>query len=227
MNKKKAIPGVLQNQFLIRLLRSDIGIVLSYWTFQGMLYMDVRESMFKIGLDFVMTFLFLIGGVPLIPAFISAHTINMLLNGHHYVLMHNMGRLNNDPAKFLDSIRGLHARLQNADFLIGAAAYGSLSRGQYGASSDADVRVFPKRRFLDWLRAVLWVVSERARALIQAFPLDIYAFDLGTIDAKMRADEPPIILHDPESILRQKYEKHILFEEFAEEFKETYVQRTI
>jgi len=223
MNKKKSIPGWVQNRFLIRVMRSDVGIILSYWLFQGMLYMDIRETTFKVILDAFFILFFSSIGIPLIISLILAHTINMLLNGHYFVMKHNMGRVSNNPQKIIGYLADFSLRLQKLTFLDGAAAYGSISRNLIKPTSDIDMRVFPEKGFISWAKAVLWVFKERTRALFLAIPLDIYAFDLDVIDSKMRPDESPIIFYDPGGRLVEKYREHLLFKDFARKFKESYI----
>ncbi len=221
---KKVIPNWLQNPLLIRIVKSDVGVILSYWLFQGMLYMDFREVIFKIFLDIIFTLTFFLLGMPFMLALILAHTFNMFLNGHYYVMKHNMGRIKNEPKEFIAYIEKLYNRIQRTDFILGTAAYGSLSRDSFSTTSDVDIRIFPKKGFMNWLKVILWVFAERTRAFLYSFPLDIYAFDFEVIDSKMRADEPPIIFADLESQLAKKYSNHILFDRFAQTFREKNVK---
>lgn len=224
MNNKKEIPKWIQNKTLSKVIKSDAGIILSYWVFQGLLYMDIREKIFKIILDILLTGLFYKVGFPLVVAVLVAHTMNMIFNGHYYVMKHNLGKIDNDPEKFIQYIENLFNRVKPKGYLLGAAAYGSLSRNEFKPTSDFDVRIFPKKGFINWLKTILWILGERSRAFIQAFPLDIYAFELKSIDSKMRSDEPPIIFLDSKNKLMEKYHDHVLFKDFAMAFREKYVR---
>lgn len=219
---KETIPAWIQNPLIIKLIKSDIGIILSYWLFQGLLYMDIREKIFKIALDVFLVILFYLIGVDLFLSIFFAHTANMLLNGHYHAMRCHMNKRNIEPKKFINYIEGIHNRLQKAKCLMGAAAYGSLSRNVFRSTSDFDLRVFPEKSLINWIKAVFWVFTERVRAFIGSFPLDLYAFDLGVIDSKMRADEPPIIFLDSKNKLIEKYHYHVLFKDFAMAFREKY-----
>jgi hypothetical protein len=223
MIKKKAIPAWLQSPLLIRMVRSEIGVILSYWTFQGMLYMDARETSFKIFLSFVISSFLFFFGTPLVVAIILAHTLNMVLNGHYHAMKSHMGRGQISPDTFINETEKIRRRIAIANFISGAAAYGSLARNQFRATSDIDIRIFPKRGTLGWIKALLWIFKERAGAFLNGFPLDIYAFDFDVIDKKMRADEPPIIFSDRDGRLLEKYPDHIYFKDFAEKFRKRYV----
>jgi hypothetical protein len=222
--KKKKLPGWIQNVHLAGLLQSVPGVLLSYWLFQGMLYMDSRERLFKILVDILLTVLFWFFGVPFLMAIILAHTVNMLINGHFFAMLSHMGVGATEPAEFIGYVDRLHGRIQRQRFLLGAAAYGSLARNIFRATSDIDLRVFPGKESLSWLKAVFWVSTERFRALIHSFPLDLYAFDLDSIDAKMKADEPPIIFCDPQGDIARKYRSHVQFGDFLHDFKAEHLQ---
>lgn len=221
--KKKTVPSWIQNLFLVKIIRSRIGTVLSYWIFQGMLYMDTRERMFKIAMDISFAYIFYSFNVNIFLSIFLAHTMNMLFNGHYYAMKSHMNMGNIDAARFIQYVEGMFSRLQKAKYLLGAAAYGSLSRNIFRSTSDIDLRIFPEEGIMSWIKAVCFVFIERQRAFMHAFPLDIYAFELGQIDSKMRSDEPPIIFFDPEKRLIEKYQAHVLFDKFAIAFREKYV----
>jgi hypothetical protein len=226
MHKKKTLPSWVENVYVARFLQSKAGVLLSYWLCQGMLYMDIRETVFKIGLDILLTTLFWSWGAPFLLAVILAHTVNMLVNGHFFAMRSHMGLGKIEPVAFIAYIEKLHSRIRRQPFLLGAAAYGSLSRNLFKPTSDLDIRVFPRKGFLSWPKAVLWVFIERFRALINYFPLDMYAFDFDSIDAKMKADEPPIIFLDPEGHIARKYDNHVKFGEFSVNFKAKHLRET-
>jgi hypothetical protein len=221
--KIKKLPKSIQNNIIASLLQSKTGIILSYWMFQGILYMDNREIIFKITIDILLLMIFYYAGIPFILAIFFAHTVNMFINGHVIAMRRHMGLGKTSPDNFIGNIEKLHERLQRQRFLLGAAAYGSLSKNLFKATSDIDIRVFPRQGRLNWLKAVFWVFTQRFRALINIFPLDIYAFDLDNIDAKMKADEPPIIFYDPQGELAGKYRHHIQFGDFLHDFKAKYL----
>jgi hypothetical protein len=221
--KKKKLPGWIQNVHLAGLLQSVPGVLLSYWLFQGMLYMGSRERIFKVLVDILLTVLFWSFGVSLLMAIILAHTVNMFINGHFFAMLSHIGVGAIEPADFIGYVERLHGRIQRQRFLLGAAAYGSLSKNLFRATSDIDLRVFPGKGSLSWPKAVFWVFRERFRALINSFPLDVYSFDFDSIDAKMKADEPPIIFFDPQGNIAGKYRNHVQFGDFLHDFKATHL----
>lgn len=223
--KKKKLPNWISNIHLARFIQSKAGILLSYWLFQGMLYMDIGEIIFKVSVDVLLAVLFWSLGMPLLIALILAHTVNMFINGHFLAMRRHLGLGKTDPTKFIGYVEKLRDRLQQKRFLLGAAAYGSLAKNHFKPTSDIDIRVFPQKGWSNWLQAVFWVFSERFRALINLFPLDVYAFDLDIIDAKMKADEPPIIFFDPRGHIARKYHHYLHFADFLHNFKAEYLHQ--
>lgn len=222
--KKKSLPGWLHNKQLSRLIQSEIGTVASYWLFQGMLYMDVRETTLKVILDLMITVLLYSIGINIVICIIFAHTFNMLFNGHFYAMGSHMDRHRIAALNFINYVELLQKRLSKLSFLSGAAAYGSLSRNLFKPTSDIDIRIIPAKGFMNWVCAVTWIFMERARAFWNSFPLDMYAFDVAVIDKKMRSDEPPIIFTDRDQLMVRKYQNHVPFDAFLINFKKKYIQ---
>ncbi|GAM10719.1 hypothetical protein OR1_03012 [Geobacter sp. OR-1] len=220
---QKEVHPILQRLHLDRLAKSYFGIIASYWLFQGMLYMDRREAAFKIFLDSILVGLLVVLHVNIVVSILIAHSINMFINGHLYVLRKNIGKCHSNPKDFIAYVEKMYLRIQGIKFLTGAAAYGSLSRNEFKSSSDYDLRVFPANNATSWLKAVVWVFIERFRALLHGFPLDIYAFNLEVHDRKIRSDEPPIVIFDPLGIIARKYSASVSFADFAARFKATYI----
>jgi len=146
------------------------------------------------------------------------HTLFWLFNGHFYVLMRYLNERNNDPMRFLRYIEELYERVKGREFLRAVVGFGSLSRGAFSPSSDFDVRFLMKPGFGNRVKAFNLCAWERARAFVQGFPLDIYVFELEDLARKIREDEPPIIIRDPEGIFHQRQDR-IDFEKFRSMFR--------
>lgn len=181
------------------LLRSPLAALAAHWLFQGLLYMDAAERRFKLLLDVLLTVLMAIplllcfrGRTAWAAAFLLAHTLNFLLNGQLWgVLKHyGIGRLSR--AGFHSYLCRLACRIGNEPSILWAGVYGSLVRGNWSSTSDLDIRLVRKPGVINALRACLFVLSERSRALIRRCPLDIYVLDdLGQL-AAMREDGWPL-----------------------------------
>ena len=181
------------------LLRSPVAAVAAHWLFQGMLYMDTAERRFKLLLDVLLTGLV---AIPLllcfrsrgawVAAFLLAHSLNFLFNGQLWgVLKHyGIGRLSR--AGFESYLCQLARRIGNEPSILWAGVFGSLIRGDWSPTSDLDVRLVRKPGVSNALRACIFVLVERSRALTRRFPLDIYVLDDLSQLAAMREEGNPL-----------------------------------
>ena len=188
--------------------------------------MDSREAFFKIVLDLILTGLFrLLFSMPLFICFTLSHSLNMLLNGHLYAMLRHTGVGENDPESFITCIENHAERIKNCSHIKAAAAYGSLSRNVYRPTSDMDIRYVPYPGNRAFFGACIFTCTERTRALFSRFPLDAYVFDLNALDRKMKSDEPPIIIHDPQGILKKKYSNFVGIAAFIDSFRQIHVEQ--
>lgn len=185
------------------LLKFKIFIIVSNWTFQGMLYADKTERSFRLLLDCLMTlvlYTFFINLVldqytGLVFSFFIAHTVNWIFNGQLFVLSRYIGfkpRKSNNFCKFLSELKYRAEREKSIQLI---AVYGSMSRKELSENSDLDVRIVRKKGFLNGLRACLFGFSERMRALFNSFPLDLYIIDSTDHLYKIRKDEAAIVVY--------------------------------
>lgn len=194
------------------LFKFKLFIVVSNWIFQGMLYADKTERAFRLFLDGLMTLILyavftnLILGVytGLTLSFFVAHTVNWIFNGQLFVLGRYVGIKPKKQDEFCNYVNKLKYRAEREKSIQLVAVYGSMSRKQLSESSDLDVRIVRKRGFLNGFKACLFGFSERTRALFSRFPLDMYVIDSPTHLFKLRADEIPEILYDPNNMFRLK-----------------------
>lgn len=194
------------------LFKFKIFIILSNWTFQGVLYADKTERLFRLLLDGLMALILYVilinfissGYVALIFAFLIAHTFNWTFNGQLFVLGRYIGIKPNKHEDFEDYLKGLKYRAEGDKSINCVAVYGSLSRNEIKPTSDLDVRIIRKPGIINGLRACMFGLMERSRALFNRFPLDMFVVDNTKHLQKMRDDEAPQILYDPNGILRKQ-----------------------
>ncbi|MCE5257578.1 MAG: nucleotidyltransferase domain-containing protein [Chloroflexi bacterium] len=195
----------------LRPLLSNVYCALaSHWLFQSMLAMDHSERAFKITTDVLFTVLFylvlsrwLLLAPAICLAFILAHTINLLLNGHIYAVVKSFGYVQTDKSVFDAYLSSLRGRIQHEPSLRWAAAYGSVARGELSATSDLDVRVIRFPGFVNGIRACIFVCRERTQAHLRRFPLDILLLDSPRLLSRLRPDEPPLVIYDAAAMKRQ------------------------
>jgi len=194
---------ISQSTLLRPLLSSVVTALGIHWLFQCLLEMDRTERWFKIGTDLLLTVIlalllhrWLPSGGALGLAWLVAHTLNLLFNGQVMVVLKHFGVIRHSAPAFNEYVRGFQSRLRGAACLRWAAAYGSLSRGEWQPTSDLDVRVIRKPGMVNGLRACLFVMCERSRAFWQHFPLDILLLDSPRLLARLSVCEAPVVLYD-------------------------------
>lgn len=207
--KTKSLPKYISNPFLMKVLKSRVFVFLSYWIFQGFLYMNIYEKLFKVlfnivGISIIAVFFSTIFSMNkwflLLVSFVITHTLNMLFNGHIFSLGRFLGYTNVAKEKYLRYIAQMRKRWLSRSCFKFIVAYGSLSREELSATSDLDIRVFAKSRLLDVIGCCFFVFVERTHALFAGFPIDIYVIAKSSETAKIRSDEIPVILlskYDP------------------------------
>lgn len=193
------------------ILSSPLPVLLRYWLVQGVMYMNWAERLHRFALEAAMFVLlgWLFGLVSAgswvwIAAFLVAHTLNGIFNGHPFaVLAHDAGVHSvcyyRDKDRFLGYVEDMQARLERKqpDYLAGALIFGSIVRGVFRPTSDLDARYIAMPGFLNALKTAQLVFVERFRATLKGFPMDIYMFrDARETSAKMNvAAEPPVALY--------------------------------
>lgn len=198
----KASDHVLLRPFL----RSPVISLLVHWVFQGMLYMDRTELMFKIGLDLAMATVLWIAvsrilrlpkGWAVVPALLIAHTMNFMFNGQVWSVLKCFHLVKHSRSEFDEYLRQLSERIEAEPSIEWAGVYGSPARGEWTEYSDLDLRLVRRSGLWNGLCACWFVLCERTRALIHKFPLDLFLLDSPKMLAAMRNDEPPLELLAP------------------------------
>lgn len=188
-----------RNRLLNALQSSLVVSLLAHWVFQGLLYMDRTERWLKVGFDFVVTiaalitFSFDIAMSAL--AFLFAHTLNLLLNGHILGVLKSFDISFADKEGLSRYLEQLTRRVKRAPSVGFAGVYGSLARGTLTGTSDLDIRVVSRTDDL-WcqIRCALFATRERTIALVQGIPLDIYSFGSEAALAARDMRESPLVL---------------------------------
>ncbi len=172
------------SEALKKMMKHPVPAVLSHWLFQSLFYMDATEKWFKIGLDASITMLVgLIFSlrfhslVPWLVAFLFAHTVNFLFNGHLWGVLKHYGVIQIDRADFEKYVMSFQKRAQAQNSIEKILVFGSLARGQWKNNSDFDARIIRKSGLKNGIDACLFLVCERSRAFIHEFPVDIYILD--------------------------------------------------
>lgn len=184
------------------------------WAFQGLLHMDRTERFFKLGMDagltimlaaVLKTFVGLYWAVGL--GLVVAHCINFAFNSQPYVLLKHFGRTRYDQSTVLEYAQLVKERINQEGSVLCAGIWGGFARDEHSdpKTPDLDVRIVRRPGVLNGVRACWLVLRERTRANLNQFPLDIYVLDGIDRLSKLRHDEIPIILADPDGALCKSY----------------------
>ncbi len=217
---KKHLPEKLEGVTLFEILKYGFAIFASSWLFQGMLYMNWRETVLKILINIVITYLLFMIGIPMLISIIIAHTLNFAFNGQLFAMYTHMGATNVPPKLFLKQTILISKRLQKSTSIKAAIAYGSLSRGNFKSTSDIDIRFVPMVGEINFWMASLLAIKERVLAFLNGYPLDLYVFDSKVLLKKMRSDELPIMLCEKNNSMQSVYINRLEMDEFVQKFND-------
>jgi predicted nucleotidyltransferase len=188
---------------LRRALRHPVVAVASHWALQSTLYMDRTERRFKIALDGALTLVLVVAlrrwlgrAEAWTGAFVFAHTLNFLFNGHLWGILKHWGWVHFSYEDWTRYYETFHQRVQAEPSVSYAAVYGSLARGDWKPSSDLDVRMVRRPGWRNGVRACAWTLRERSRALLHGFPLDLYVVDSWDALVNMHLEHTPTVLVD-------------------------------
>ena len=137
------------------------------WFFQGILFGERSEQIFKILTDLILTLVFavlLINFIPLkvsiIIAFIIAHSFNWIFNTNiHSPRAKKSGRIQNNSKRFMSCLNYLQMMIPKQKSIYGAAIFGSMSTGKFHRGSDIDVKLFRKHGFMNSVKSCLFLSS--------------------------------------------------------------------
>lgn len=212
---KKKLPKRFQGTILDEWIKYGFLTILSAWTFQGMLMLNWRETLIKLILDAVVTVILWGVGVPIILAFLVAHTLNYMFNGQAKAVYNHMGAGNKSAKSFYEGTVAMKQRIDNAKYINAGIAFGSLSRGCYKPSSDIDIRIIPAQGEWNYWKTCFWAVKERCIAFATGYPLDMYVFTLPVTQKLMRSDELPIMVTERGECARQAYPERVEWDEWC------------
>jgi hypothetical protein len=126
----------------------------------------------------------------------------MVCNGHVYVVLKHFGGARHDRERIRRHLAAVAARVRGEPSVRYAALFGSIARGEWQPTSDVDLRLVRRPGIRAGLRACGFALCERTRATWGGIALDVYVLDGPAALARLRRDEPAVVLHDPEGLSR-------------------------
>lgn len=204
--KEKTFPWMPQSERLQRFMKSCAGILLINWVMQGMRGMDSKELAFRLLLEGLLTLLFWTA-MPLALAWVVAHTLNWVFNGHIWVCARYCPWYSNDLDRMKEFTSNVWSDLMSARWIREAVFIGSV--GEEGTlpseRSDIDLRLMIPPGWEGWLAANLMLLKLRANAFLLKMPLDLYAYnDIHSLD-QFRPDEKMLVVKDLDGRLEARY----------------------
>ncbi len=199
-------------------------LIFSNWMFQGILHADNTEKIYKVSFTLVLwplCYLLIAGFFPnnIVPAimigFIISHTLNWIVNGNFYnLLIHRLMVANLSKTNLFAYLDNLQKRLESEDWISYSASFGSICKGKLKDTSDVDVSIVRKPGFINAIKSILFAAKEKKRADLKRIPLELYISDSpGDSIRRFGGEKNPVVLFDPESVIRQYYEDQLSIEE--------------
>lgn len=178
---------------------------------QGILHADKSEKSYKILFTvffWMIFFSFLYFGLnstfllSLLVSFISAHTLNWMLNCNFSVLfVHRMKWRKTSKKKLFDQLFEIRNRFEeiiNKEWILYSVSHGGICRGTLNEHSDIDVSIIRKPGLKNFMKAAIFYVKEKKRADLKGVPLDIFICDTPeNCIQRSKGQNNPIVIFDP------------------------------
>lgn len=191
-------------------------LLLSNWLFQGIPNADKTEKAYKTLFTlFFWGILFWIfyssGNIAiekvLIISFLIAHTFNWLVNGNiSIILIHRLLLVKLSKLDLFLYIEKLHQKTAGKNWILYAASFGSICRGDLKDSSDIDISIVRKPGFKNALKSIWFALKEKKVADFNGIPLEIYISDTPENSIqRFAAEQNPVVIHDPDNTIDNYY----------------------
>jgi len=199
-------------------------LILSNWCFQGVLHADKTEKIYKI--FFTLFFWFSFGMVfyffstySLLTifalSFFISHSLNWIVNGNFYILLvHRVLFAKISKQKLFIYLNQLENKIQDQDWVLYCASFGSICRGDLKDSSDIDVSVVRKPGIKNAFLSIAFSMKEKKYADLKGIPLELFISDTPKNSIKrFKAEKNPVVIFDPENTIDQFYQEKLTIEE--------------
>lgn len=199
-------------------------LLLSNWIFQGIPNADKTEKIYKILFTIVISLIvfFCINNMVNLPlikiiviSFVVAHSINWLVNSNVSIILIHRLLLAKISKKDLFLYMGkLKEKTKNQDWILYAASFGSICRGDLKDSSDIDISIVRKPGFKNALKSIMFALKEKKVADYYGIPLEIYISDTPQDSIKrFAAEKNPVVIFDPENVIPYYYNEILTLDE--------------
>ncbi|UTF49424.1 nucleotidyltransferase domain-containing protein [Desulfomicrobium sp. ZS1] len=188
------IPKETFNSPALKLFRS--------WLFQGTLYMERGELLFRASVEIVafllvaVAFRLFSGKIHILLPFLVSHTLLWLVTSHFWALeISRKHRLvANTPNRIVNYLEALERRVLRSRHIEGCVLFGSLARERFGTYSDLDIILVPAAGGSAFI-AYSISLRERVLAFFQCIPIELYTYRQGFF-RDIDEGESPLVLKD-------------------------------
>ena len=197
-------------------------LLISSWMFQGIINADRTEKVYCLLFTIIFTIIFYFSLssindviIRFFLSFIIAHTLNWLINVNiNSILIHRLFLKKLSKSNLFRYLESLDKRLNEKNWLLYSAVFGSICRGTLKDSSDLDVSLVRKPGFIRALKGLFFITCEKKIADFKSIPLEIYLNDLpeSSIE-RFKAEKNPLILKDPSNIISRYYDEYLTLSE--------------
>lgn len=199
-------------------------LLVSNWVFQGILHADRTEKIYKLVFTFFFSAVFflilqslkvLATHINIVLAIFLSHTLNWLVNGSlSTILLHRLYIGGLDKNSAFNYLFDLSRRLELIDSIKICLVFGSISRGELTKSSDIDICFVRKPGFLNAMKAIKFIVTEKFRTNINYIPIEPYLADsIDYMKGRYRSDEDPVVIKNSSRELDENFDDTLAIEE--------------
>lgn len=191
-------------------------LVVSNWFSQSIIHADRTEKIYKISFSILASIFFitifiayfkLSWAQSIIVGAISGHSMNWVINSNFYnIFVHRLLLSCLDKKNAFSYLDSLADRLKGSSSILYATTHGSICNGNLKTSSDIDVALVRNKGFINGIRAIYFVVSERKIADWRRIPLEIHLTDSpAKAIARFKKEKNPVVIHDPGNTIDKYY----------------------
>jgi L-malate glycosyltransferase len=199
-------------------------LIVSNWVFQSIPNADRTEKIYKLSFTFLFWFLLFITlnylfsvhiSITIILSFVIAHTLNWIVNGNFYnLIIHRLMLVNLSKENLFNYLNILEKKIETQNWVLYAAAFGSVCKGNLKDSSDLDISIVRKSGFKNALKSIWFALREKKIADFNGIPLEIYISDSPQDSIKrFGAEKNPVIISDSDNTISKFYKEQLSLEE--------------
>jgi len=195
-------------------------LIVTNWFFQSIINADKTEKIFKISFTLFFWVIFYVilklflsfsMGTLVIISFVIAHTLNWAVNGNFYnLIIHRLLLAKLTKKDLFNYMDNLEEKLQDKDWILYAASFGSICNGNLKDSSDVDISIVRKPGFNNAISAILFSIKEKKYADFNKIPLELYISDSPENSMKrFKVEKNPVIVFDPDNTIDKYYNEKL------------------